>query len=126
VTESTKEWEDQVLELNKVLVEGFKKPALKHVATVLGADDETTSKLGTLNLVRLCLEKRGVEAEIVNATVGPLQDLYDLRSKGGVAHAGTRKVDQDLREHYRALLAACDGAMESLAEFVRAGIFNVS
>ncbi len=125
VTESTKEWEDQILELNKVLVEGFKKPALKLVAKTLGADDETTAKFGTLKLLRFCLEKRGVEPEVINDSVGPLQDLYDLRSSGGVAHTGTRKVDQDQREHYRALLRACDGAMVSLAAFVRAGMFNV-
>jgi hypothetical protein len=126
VTESTKEWEDQILELNKVLVEGFKKPALKLAAKALGADDDTTAQFGTLRLLRFCLEKRGVEPEVINDSVGPLQELNDLRSAGGVAHTGTRKVDQDQREHYRALLRACDGAMESLAAFVRAGMFNVA
>lgn len=121
LTESSKEWKDQILELAKVLVEGLKKSALRVVATELSCDDP---QIGSLALLKRCLIGRGIDAEVIDTCVKPPQELQGYRSST-VAHVGTNIPTRDLRLHHRELVERCDRAMETLADLIRAHHLDV-
>jgi hypothetical protein len=122
VTDSKKEWEDQVLELAKLIVDRFRKKELRKLAAAIGCDDPT---LGSLKLLRICLENLGVESEIVSEIGDPLQTLWYLRSSG-IAHFGDAAPEVDLKEHYRQLLSSIDNSMKRLAEFIERNYFDIT
>jgi len=121
LTNSAKEWADQILELAKVLGDGLSKHELRKVAKYLNCDD---SQAGSISLLKKCLETKKLEAEDVQAIIQPLQTLYGLRSTIAV-HAGKGAPNEDLKQHYRTLVQACKEAIERLAELIHAGFLNV-
>jgi hypothetical protein len=127
VTESSKEWKDQLLELAKLLPEGLNLKALRAVATQAqqyDKDNEQDKKLGTIGLLQRCLISLGEEEEPSKAIIKPLRDVYELRSSI-VAHAGKVTLPTDPKGSYRDLLARCDKAMHNLAALITAGKFNI-
>lgn len=122
LTDSPKEWADQILELAKVLGDGLSKVELRKVAKYHKCDD---SQAGSITLLKKCLEAKGVEAEDMQVIVQPLQTLYGLRSSGGIAHAGKSAPNEDLKLHYRKLVEASKEAIERLAELIYAGYLDV-
>jgi hypothetical protein len=122
LTDSTKEWSDQILELAKVLGDGLSKHELRNVAKYLKCDD---AEAGSINLLKKCLNEKGLGVEGIQTIIQPLQTLYGLRSSGGIAHAGRNAPKEDLKQHYRKLVDACKEAMERLAELIRAGYLDV-
>jgi len=123
LTNSTKEWADQILELAKVLGDGLSKHELRKVAKHLKCDDDPNA--GSINILKKSLEAKRLDAEAVQTIIQPLQTLYGLRSSGGIAHIGKNAPNEDLKQHYRKLVAACKEAMERLAELIRSGYLNV-
>ena len=121
LTNSAKEWADQILELAKVLGDGLSKHELRKVAKYLNCDD---SQAASINLLKKCLEAKGLASEDIQAIIQPIQTLYGLRSTIA-AHAGRSTPNEDLKQHYRRLVEACKEAMERLAELIRAGYLNV-
>ncbi len=121
LTDSAKEWEDQILELAKVLGDGLSKHELRKIAKYLKCDDPD---LGSIKLLKKCLEVKKLDAEDIQRVTQPLQTLYGLRSTIA-AHAGRSAPDEDLKQHYRKIVEACKEAMDRLAELIRAGYLNV-
>ncbi|HEC35296.1 MAG TPA: hypothetical protein ENI39_02035 [Anaerolineae bacterium] len=122
VTDSKKEWEDQILELSRVTIDRLSKKNIRKVAKALGCDDPS---LGSLKLLRLCLASLEVAQEVIEEVVGPLEMLWHLRSSG-IAHFGDSVPDVDLGKHYAGLLASIDNSMRMLAEFVEQHYFDIS
>lgn len=122
LTNSAKEWADQILELTKVLGDGLSEHELRKVAKYLNCNN---SDLKSINLLKKCLEAKGLEAEAIQTIIQPLQTLYGLRSSSGIAHAGRNAPIEDLKQHYRKLVEACKEAMVRLADLIRAGYLNV-
>ncbi len=125
VTDSPKDWADEVLELAKVVVEGLKAKALKRVARAHGCPEAELQNVGSIRLLRAVLLAKRVEEDIVEIVHEPLLQLNQLRSQAGVAHRGASLPRGDLRQHHRRLLADVAGAMGRLADLVRQGIFDL-
>jgi len=118
VTDSPKEWEDQILVLGQILGEGFARKQINKIAESFGCRDE---KLGSIKQLGLILQKLGIsDWEKITC---PIVDAWDLRSKA-VAHPGSARPKVDLKAHYKELLTRCDESMHELANLVKRGFFN--
>jgi len=121
VTNSEKEWKDQILELSTVIIDRLNKRNLRKVAQCLGKDDPA---IGSLKLLRVCLQGLNVDSEVIDNIMIPLETLWLLRSNG-VAHFGKTPKDIDFREHFKELLMSIDYAMKLLAELVQEKYFDI-
>jgi len=122
VTDSPKEWEDQIMELSRVIIDCLEKKNLRKVARALGCDDPA---LGSINLLRLCLANLAIEEEVVDEIVEPLKSLWEIRSRG-IAHFGDSVPDLDLREHHASLVTSLDHSMRTLGELIEQHYFDIS
>jgi hypothetical protein len=121
MTDATKEWEDQILQLAKVLGDGLDKTEIRKIAKYLKCDD---SQLGSIKLLKKCLETKGLDAEVIETIIQPLQTVYGLRSTIA-AHLGRNAPDENLKEHHRKLVEDCEKAVEQLAELMSAGYLDI-
>ena len=80
--------------------------------------------MGSIKLLKKCLEAKKVESEIIEIIIQPLQTLYGLRSTIA-AHLGRSAPDEDLKAHHRKLVENCEKAVEQLTELIGAGYFDV-
>jgi hypothetical protein len=117
VTESRKEWEDQILALSQVTVEGLNTSYINTLAEAQGCRDE---KLGSIKQLGRTLESASLTPEDIKIIINPLNEVWHLRS-AIVAHSGGNPPKGDLRIHFRELLTSCDSAMLKLAELVKTG-----
>lgn len=127
VTDSPKEWKDQIIELAKVLPEGLNQAALRGLATHLGCfdkDNDEDKKLRSIALLQRCLEALGEESSVVAGMVGPLREIWQLRSSIA-AHASAADPPVDRKTHYQELLERCEKAMQALADCIRTGKLNI-
>jgi len=121
MTDSRKEWEDQILELAKLFGDGLDKKELRKVSKYLRCDD---SQLGSMNLLKKCLETRGLDTEDVQCIMQPWQTLYGLRSSG-IAHTGRNAPDVNLKDHHKHLVEDCSTSLKQLAELIRTGYLDI-
>ncbi len=126
VTTSRKEWEDQILILAKLLVDGFKKGTLIRLAKRLGCYDDRNTEhrhWGTLKWIERCLESKGFILEEAKSILDPLRRVYDMRSHG-IAHPGSGSVSTDRRQEFYSLLEDLLCSMNDLAELIKNGWLN--
>lgn len=121
VTESSKEWEDQILELAKVLVDGLNKSSIKAIAMDANCYD---SRLGSIKLLESCLNAKGVEKEVIDNIIHPLANLYKLRSSI-VAHSDDRAPCKNLAKNYDAIVRACAESFKTLSSLIEKGVLNI-
>ncbi|MGD9779624.1 hypothetical protein [Methanomethylovorans sp.] len=117
VTESRKEWEDQILALAKIIVEGLNASYINKLAETYGCRDKSLASIKQLGKI---LESISLSSEDIKVIIDTLNELWYLRS-AIVAHSGGEIPKGDLRVHYRNLLIKCDTAMMKLAEQVKKG-----
>jgi hypothetical protein len=117
VTESKKEWEDAILNLAKLVVDGLESKAIGRLADSLGCRDK---RLGTVKQLARCLLTAGIEEDVVSRIADPLTEMWTIRSRGGVAHRGSSSISQT-REHFRDLLTRCDSAFVQLVDIISSG-----
>jgi hypothetical protein len=122
LTESRKEWRDQIVELNKVVVEGLQESEIRALARALGCDDQSKR---AIKLLKACLECAGVDPATIAEIHDPLTKLYGLRSHAGGAHRGSSGPSAYLKAHYEDLLNDVANAVKLLAEQIRAGTLNI-
>lgn len=122
VTDSIKEWEDQISVLNQIIIEGLQSKTIKSIARHL---DCAEKGLGSVRQMTKCLEALGIDKEDIDVIVTPLFELIHLRKI--VVHTIDEPYpDEDLKLHYRNLIEKCDKAMRKLAELIERGLFNIS
>lgn len=112
----------------KVLPEGLAQSALRDVATHLKRYDKTKEedkKLRSISLLRRCLEATGEDKANIETIVGPLGEVWHLRSSTA-AHSSDAGLPMDRKTHYRGLLERCDKAMQALAEPIRASKLDIT
>lgn len=119
VTESRKEWEDQVMTLAQILVEGLNASYIYRLAEARSCRD-LDLKAGK-QLAKI-MEQSGMSPEDVKAITAPLAELWDLRSSL-IAHPGCKLPASDLRKHFRGLVERCDSTVRRLAQLVEEGFF---
>lgn len=123
VTGSNEEWRNEILNLDQLLVEGFKEKWLRKKAKELGRTPE--AKYGSLKLLEECLIGLDFEEDHAHSIIAPLQDLHYLRNKLRPHTSG--ETAQELKSkaltehgtyhnHYKNLATRCDETMQVLVE----------
>jgi hypothetical protein len=118
VTTSSKEWADELLALDQMVVEGFVATELRKLANASGVKFETSWQ--SLKLIQEILRTK--DSLTADQIVEPLKELHHLRSKVPGHHTGERaKLEADaLREHgsltahFRSLCARCQEAFDQV------------
>lgn len=131
VTDSRKEWEDEVMKLAKVLIEGIDRKYLKKLALSLSCYDE---KLRSIKLLKACLDKVGIDAVVIEEVILPLGELQRIRSETVVHRNGQGKT-KELKEllskygsykaHYRDLLGRCVDAVNTLIALINKNYLDI-
>ncbi len=118
VTTSSKEWADELLALDQMVVEGFVATEIRKLADISGVKFETSWQ--SLKLIQEILRTK--DSLTADQIVEPLRELHRLRSKVPGHHTGERaKLEADaLREHgsltahFRSLCARCQEAFDQI------------
>jgi hypothetical protein len=127
VTDSLKEWADEIHTLDKLVIEGFKKKYLKKMAKSIGCFD---LKLGSINLLKKILEKKKIDPEEINNIIRPLTDIHLLRTKfsGHISGQESQKIRRQiisehgsLKIHFRDLLERTEKAINGIIGFIKSG-----
>lgn len=127
VTDSVKEWADEIHTLDKLSVEGINKSHLKKIAKSLDCFDP---KLGSIQLLRVILESKGIDKEEIDEIIGPLVEIHFLRTKfsghiGGHEAVEIRKKlikeHSNLRNQFRNLLERTEKTIKEIIELVEKG-----
>jgi len=123
-TDSIKEWEDEILNLEQLVIEGFKHEYLKRIATSLSCYN-AKAKLGSIKLLKEILKAKKISEQEVNSIISPLEDIHFLRSIFS-AHISGDKADiirrklvaqhGSLKKHFRNLIERTDNAIKTLLE----------
>lgn len=131
-TTSSKEWETEIVALDRLAVEGLNLKYLRRVAEEVGVGHE---KLGSIVLLRDLLATKGVASDLVSSIFDPLKELHDLRSKFGSHRKGSetekiakeiRRQNKDLAAHHRRLVNEVSEAMRIFAGLVLKGHLDTS
>jgi len=118
-TDSPKEWADEVMALDQLLVEGFATRALQDVAQVLCRELEPNN-WGSLKLLHEVLVGIGMNESIVKPCLDPMSRLHRLRteikghatvSKKRAAESDARARHGNFRAHFTNLATECDMAL---------------
>jgi hypothetical protein len=121
-TDASEEWANEILALDKLLVEGFEERLLRQRATDLEQTIKPSDR--SLLLVEACLRGIGYEEEAASKLVAPLRELHNLRSKlkghasGSEASAlrkAALKAHRTYRKHFADLCSRCDEALRAIA-----------
>jgi hypothetical protein len=107
VTTSSKEWADELLALDQMLVEGFAATELRKIASPIGVKIDTAWQ--SLKIIQEILQVK--DSLTADQIVEPLRELHRLRSKVTGHHTGERaKLEAaalrefgSLSAHFRAL-----------------------
>ena len=122
-TGSNDDWRDEIIHLDQLLVEGFKKTWLGKKAKELGRTPE--KNMGSLKLLEECLIGLDFEEDHAHSIVAPLQELHYLRSNLGTHALGetAQRLKAEAfakhgsyRNHYKNVVTRCDETMQILVE----------
>ncbi len=118
-TDAAKEWADEILALDHLLVEGFIERGLRRLTEEAGGEQAPHS--GGLNALIAALKARGLLEDAAIKAVAPLKTLHHLRSKVK-GHAAPREAEAlrhaalathgTFRAHFTALAAECDAGLD--------------
>ena len=120
-TASRNEWADEILNLDQLLIEGFKEKWFRQKAKDLGR--EIDIKWRALKLVVECLIGIGFDEDHASQLIQPFKKVHDLRSKlkghvsGNEAEEIRKQVLSEFksfRKHFEHLCAKCDENLEMI------------
>ena len=125
-TQSSDEWMNEILELDRLLVEGLNRKWLNHKARDLPV--EVGTRPGSIGLIKHCLMGMGIEKEEAEDTVSPLRDLHNHRNKlkAHVDHGAAGKLNADaisrfesFTRHYTHIVKECLATFKELNDRFR-------
>jgi hypothetical protein len=123
VTRSSEEWADELMALDKLLVEGFEEKWLRRKAEELGRSQKM--QVRSLKLMEECLIGLGFEEDHARQIMAPLHDVHNLRSelKGHATGDEARRIRASAisehgsyRRHFETLCARCDESMRQISK----------
>ena len=129
VTDSPEEWAGELLILDQLLFEGLERSYFKTKAESLACTVDP--RWNALRLIKEIMVTAGVDQNEVDAIVGPLQELHELRSKMKGHASGQEakkiriqliKVHGSLKKHFSALIESCDHAVSLIRDMAQNGI----
>lgn len=123
-TTSAKEWADEILALDQLIVEGFLPKILRTYAVKLGATVE--AEWGSLKLIEAILEASGATPDDAKAGVAALRSLHALRNKiKGHASGEAKSLEREalaghgtLRAHFLALCTESNAALTKVVQIL--------
>lgn len=123
VTNLNDEWRNEILNLDQLLVEGFKEKWLREKAQELGRAQKPKDR--SLKLLEECLIGLGFEGDHAHSIIAPLRNLHNLRTKlkGHASGKTAQKLKTEAfakhggyRNHYKNLATQCDETMQTIIE----------
>jgi hypothetical protein len=125
VTTSSKEWADELLALDQMVVEGFVATEIRKLAVASGVKFETSWQ--SLKLTQEILRTK--DSLTADQIIEPLKELHHLRSKVSGHHTGERatleadalKKHGSLAAHFRALCAGCQESFDHVVATLSEG-----
>ena len=124
VTDSMKEWSDEIFALDKLVIEGLKCSYLKIIATSLNCYD---AKLGSIKLLKKILETKETSEQEVDGIISPLEEVHLLRTKFAGHRLGNEadRIRKDLiakyenlKKHFCHLVESIDKSIKALSELI--------
>jgi hypothetical protein len=125
VTDSEKEWSDEILTLDKLVVEGFNYEYLKKTAKSLNC---FKPDFRSIKLLKEVLKVKKINDKEIDTIIQPLEEIQSLRTKFKVHRSGnevnsTRKrlIAQhgNLKDHFRRLIGRVDNSIKVLIEIIQ-------
>jgi hypothetical protein len=122
-TDSVKEWADEILALDQLLVEGFLLKPLRLQAESIGHKIE--SVWGSLRVLQELLSGLGQTEESAKDLVSPMQRLHALRTevrghataeKKKAAVSSARSQSGNLRSHFQKVVSDCEQAFNAILQ----------
>ncbi len=127
VTDSLKEWTDEIHSLDKLVVECLGNTYLKGLAKKINCYEP---HLGSIKLLKAILEKKGIDDQELANIISPLDEIHDLRTKFS-GHKTGRQVERvrkqlisthgNLKNHFRTLLERTEKAINAISELISKG-----
>jgi hypothetical protein len=124
VSDSVKEWTDEIQTLDKLVVEGFNYSYLKSLGESLKC---YKPNLGSIKLLGEILKAKGINNQEIEQIVSPLREIQFLRTKFAAHVSATIEKDRirkekiskygALRNHFRNLVEQTDKGIKLLSEF---------
>ncbi len=121
VTESTKEWGDQIQVLYQILIEGLQSKTIKSIAKHLNCAEKD---LGSVKQLLKCLKAIDVNKEDIDIIINPFFELIHFRKI--VVHSIDEDYPKDFKISYKNLIEKCDKSMRKLAGFISEGLLNIN
>jgi hypothetical protein len=126
VADSYREWSDEILILDQILIEGFNENALRAVLKGLNSDLKPPN--GSLNVVQAILSLLGRSPEDAAHVLKPLREIHHLRSKtkGHSSNQGKALEQAALTEHgshrahFRSLADRSEISIKAIVNSLRA------
>ncbi|GJH35979.1 hypothetical protein CBA19CS91_24500 [Paraburkholderia hospita] len=121
VTDSVREWGDEVMALDQMVVEGLMPKPLK--SYLQAATVKFDPNWGSLRLLQEYAMTKGRSVDEAQSLLAPLRELHNLRTKlrGHTSTTDRKDAEQaarrdfgGLNKQYRDLAARCDAAMKEI------------
>lgn len=135
---SRQEWEVEIVELDKLLVEGLNRKYLRRLVQSLIIPPETLGaeleEAGSLVLLRAILQAKGIATDMVEEVITPLRELHGLRSQFTAHRKGSdadkiakelRRKHKSLPAHFQTLVAQSYAAMCLLSKLIERGYLTL-
>jgi hypothetical protein len=126
VSDSVKEWADEIQTLDKLVVEGLNHSYLKKMGESLKC---YKPNLGSIKLLGAILQARGINNQEIEQIISPLGEIQFLRTKFSAHVSDTTEKDQirkkiisehgTLRSHFRNLVEKTDKGIKLLLDIQR-------
>jgi hypothetical protein len=121
LTDSKKEWEDQIDLLYQILIEGLNSKTINKLAKKF---DCRVKGLRSIKQLQRCLEKKKISESDINLIINPLIRLNDYRRFIVSHNTSIGYPDEDLKENYKNLLEDCSKSMKKLSDLIDNHIFD--
>lgn len=121
VTESKEEFRTEIIKLASVVIDALSKDEIRKLARKIGCDDP---QLGSIKLLASCLSSIKVDEQVIKEVISPLQELWDLRSKKGIAHMGELPKNIKYVDNYKEIVTRICTAISLLIELINKKIIS--
>lgn len=129
VSDSTKEWTDEIQTLDKLVIEGLNYSYLKKLGQLLNCYDP---KLGSIKLLGETLKAKSINTKEIEQIISPFEEIQFLRTKFSAHASNTNEKDKirkkiitqygTLRNHFRNLVERTDRGIKLLLELASRNI----
>lgn len=132
VSDSIKEWSDEIQTLDKLVIEGLNHSYLKKLGQSLRCYNP---KLGSIKLLGEILKTQGINTQEIEQIVSPLEEIHFLRTRFSAHVSDTTEKTQirkkivskygTLKDHFRNLIEQTDKGIKLFLELISRNILDI-